>query len=95
MVYGGDRRDDREAEAEAVAGGAALQSLEGLEEDAEVVPGDDGTGVGDDEGGLSVHGGGREPEVTAGDVVPGGVVDEVRDEAFQEYRFAGCHRGLQ
>jgi len=33
-MCGGDRRDDRQAEAEAVAGGTALQPLEGLEQDA-------------------------------------------------------------
>jgi len=33
-MCGGYRRDDRQAEAEAVAGGTALQPLEGLEQPA-------------------------------------------------------------
>jgi hypothetical protein len=39
VVCGGDGRDDGQAKAEAVAGGAAVEPLEGLEEDAEGVTG--------------------------------------------------------
>ena len=39
VVCGGDGRDDGQAKAEAVAGGAAVEPLEGLEEAAEGVTG--------------------------------------------------------
>jgi hypothetical protein len=50
MVDRGDRRDDREAQSEAVVVGAATQPVKGLEEATDGLRGDDGTGVRDDEG---------------------------------------------
>lgn len=95
MVDGGDRRDNCEAEPEAITPGAVLRSLERLEEDAEGGRGDDGAGVRDDQGDLSIRSGRGELRGRHRGVVSNGVVDEVRDEALQDHPIAGCHGGLQ
>src|SRR5579862_7218422 len=84
MVGGGDRPDDREAEAVAVfvVGADGVEALERLEETVDLIGRDDRPGVGHGEHGLAVSRLGGDFDASAGDVVPDGVVDEVCHEAL-------------
>ena len=81
-----------------VVGAPGIETLEGLEEPVDFVRWDDRAGVGDREHRCAVGGVGGDVNVPAGDVVADGVVDEVRDETFEESGVAvegsGAHGGI-
>ena len=56
---------------------------------------DEGAGVGHGQVTAARHGASADPDVTAGDVVADGVVDQVRDEAFDQHRVARDDGRLQ
>ena len=91
VVGGGDGLDNGEAQAESVVVACPIagDSLEGLEETVDLVRGQGRAGVGDSERGESVTVLYGHPYTPAGIVVTQGVVDEVRNEPFDELGVAG------
>ena len=89
LVDCGDGRDDGEAEAEAVVGGALVEPLERLKDPIGVSRADEWAGIGDGQLAAPRLGAGADPDLAAGGVVAGCVVDEVRDQTLGQYRVAG------
>ncbi len=97
VVGFGDRLHDGEPEPGPVGRGACLrsESLERLEQAGELTGRNQRAGVCDREGGASCDGGRGDVDLAARNVVTDGVIDEVRDEAFDQLRVAGCSGGLE
>ena len=82
-VDSGDGRDDGETESEALMGSPVVEPLERLKDALRVLRAD--------ECACALHGqatvgrdrGGADPDIPAGGVVAGGVVNEVRDQALE------------
>jgi hypothetical protein len=85
-VGGGDGADDGQAEAvaAAAAGGTRAEPLEGLEQAVDFDGRDDLPGVCHRQGGAGVAGRGGDLDVSAGDVVPDGVVDQVGGQLLDQ-----------
>ncbi|HEX6450049.1 MAG TPA: hypothetical protein VF060_11365 [Trebonia sp.] len=85
---GGDSADDGQAEAVApvAAGRARTESLEGLEEAVDFGRRDDRPRVGYRQDGLTIPGAGGDLDITAGGIMPGGVVDQVGDKLLKQER---------
>ena len=84
----GDGCDDGEAESEAVVGRAVVEPLKWLKDAFGVRWADALAGVRNCEVTTARDAVGADPDVTGGNVVTDCVVDEVRDEAFDEHRVA-------
>jgi hypothetical protein len=91
----GDGRDDGEAEAEAVVRRAVAEPLERLEDAVGIGSADDRPGIGYGQLAAVGRAAGADPDVAAGNVVPGRVVDQVRDEAHRQHRVTGDDGGLE
>jgi hypothetical protein len=97
-VGAGDGADDGQAEAVAVAvgaGGARAEPLEGLEQAVDFGGRDDLAGVGHRQDGAGVADLGGDLDFPAADVVPDGVVDQVRDQLLDQERVTVEGGGLE
>jgi hypothetical protein len=92
-VGGGDGLDDGQPEPEAVAVPCPVggETLEGLEQAAELIWGHDRSGVGHFEDGPTALAVDKDVDVPAGKVVVQGIVDQVPHEAFDKVGVAGKH----
>jgi hypothetical protein len=97
VVRGGDRGDDREAEAVSVGVGCAVgrQALEGMGQSLDLVGWDVGAGVGDGERRVAGAGVEQDVDVPVRDVVVQRVLEEVADKSAHEARVAGRRRGAE
>src|ERR1700677_974214 len=92
----GDSPDGGQPEAVAVAVGRALaQAPEGLEKAVDVGGLDDRPGAGHRQDGAGVAGRGGDLDVSAGDVVPDGIVDQVAGQLLDHERVTGDGSGLE
>ena len=97
IVGVGDSLHDREPEPDPIGRGAFLRaaSLEGLEEPGEFAGRDHGPGVRDHDGRVAGGGVRGDVEPASWHVVTDGVLYQVRDEALDQQRVAGCSGGLE
>ena len=96
-MRGGDGRGDGQAEAVAVTPACAArpEPLEGLEQPVDLGRRDDLPGVGHQHHGAGVARPGGDEDIPACDVMPDGVVDQIRDQLVEQQRVAQQHRRLQ
>src|SRR5215469_10028103 len=92
----GDGADNGEAQAvtAVAAGGARAEPLEGLEQAVDLGGRDDLPGAGHRQDGVTVGGPGGDLDVSAGDVVPDGVVDQVGGQLLDQERVTVEYGGL-
>ncbi len=82
----GDGCDDGQPEPETAMGRPVTQPLERLEDASDVGRVDDRPGISHGQLAAAAHGAGANPDLAARQVVPDGVVDQVRDEPFGQHR---------
>ena len=91
----GDGRDDGEPEAEALVRRALIEPLKGLKDPLSVDGTDWQPGVGDGQLAAARLGAGADPDLAAGGVVAGCVVEEVRDQTLGQRGVARDQGGLE
>jgi hypothetical protein len=93
----GDRLHDGEPEPDPIGTGAFLRavSLEGLEQPGELAGRDHVPSVRDHDGRVATGGVRGDVEPACRHVVTNGVLYQVRDEALDQQRVAGCPGGLE